>query len=142
MRKIWLLFLIMAMSMAGFAQMPGMGGGGGRRGPGGGQIPAIGHFYGKVVDAKTGKGMDGASVQLIQSKFSPETHAQKDTIVNGMITGRRGDFSLENLPILGNFRLRITAIGYATYEQKVAFDLKGLKGAAGAAGGGAPGAGN
>ncbi|GGA83130.1 TonB-dependent receptor [Puia dinghuensis] len=105
----------------------------------GGQIPSIGHFYGKVVDSKTGKGMDGASVQLIQSKYNPATHGQKDTVISGMITGRHGDFSLENLPILGNFRLRITAIGYTAYEQKVAFDLKGLRGAAG---GGAPGGGN
>jgi outer membrane receptor protein involved in Fe transport len=115
----------------------GVGGGGGRRG---GQIPAIGHFYGKVVDAKTNKGMDGASIQLIQSKFDPATHAQKDTIISGMITGRKGEFSLENLPIFGNFRLKITAIGYTTYDQKVAFDLKGLRGAAGAANGGVPGA--
>jgi len=138
MRKIWLLFVVMVLSKAGFSQVAPMGaGGGGRRGPGG-QPPAIGHFYGKVVDSKTGKGMDGASVQLVQSKFNPATQAQKDSIVGGQITSRRGDFSLENLPIFGNFRLRITAIGYATYEQKVAFDLKGLKGAGGAAGGGAP----
>lgn len=123
----------MALSLKGFAQIPPMGGGGARRG--GGAAPQIGHFYGKVVDEKTNKGMDGVSVQLIQSKFSPVTHAQKDTVVAGMITGRRGEFSLENLPIFGNFRLKITAIGYKTYEQKVAFDLKGLRPGAGAAGG-------
>ena len=121
----------------------GGGGGGGRRGPGG-QVPSIGHFYGKVLDAKTGKGMDGASVQLILTKYDAATHAQKDTVVAGMITERKGDFSLENLPILGNFRLKITAIGYKAYEQKVAFDLKGLRGAGGAlnGGGGAPAGGN
>ena len=108
------------------------GGGGGRRGPGG-QVPAIGHFYGKVVDSKTGKGMDGASVQLILSKFDQATNSRKDTVISGMITHRNGEFSLENLPIFGNFRLTISAIGYATYDQKVAFDLKGLRGAGGAA---------
>jgi outer membrane receptor protein involved in Fe transport len=147
MRKIWLLCLVTAMSAAGFAQGPPMGGGGGAGGArrGGGQVPAIGHFYGKVVDAKTNKGMDGASVQLIQTKYDPATHAQKDTVISGEITGRKGDFSMENLPILGNFRLKITAIGYTTYEQKVAFDLKGLRGAGGASGaaaGGVPGAGD
>jgi len=140
MRKIWLLCVITALSTAGFSQGPPLGGGAGRRG--GGQIPAIGHFYGKVEDAKTNKGMDGASVQLIQTKYDPATHKQKDTIISGMITGRKGDFSLENLPIFGNFRLKITAIGYSTYEQKVAFDLKGLRGAAGAAGAGGAGGGN
>src|ERR1700742_2126180 len=80
MRKIWLLCWITALSTVGFAQGPPTGGGGGAR-RGGGQIPAIGHFYGKVVDAKSNKGMDGASVQLIQSKYDPVTHAQKDTIL-------------------------------------------------------------
>ncbi|HEY4108208.1 outer membrane beta-barrel protein, partial [Puia sp.] len=130
MRKSWLLFFAMAMSTIGFSQGPPAGpGGAGRRGMGG-QSGSIGHFYGKIVDAKTGKGMDGASVQLIL------TRGQKDTIVGGMITGRHGDFSLENLPIFGNFRLKITAIGYKTYDQKVAFDLKGLRGAGGAGAGG------
>lgn len=125
----------MALSITGFAQVPGMGGGG-RRGPGGGQIPSIGHFYGKVVDAKTNKGMDGASVQLVQTKFDTSTHSRKDTVIAGLITRRSGEFSFENLPILGNFRLRITVIGYGTYEQKVAFDLKGLRGGGAAGGGG------
>ena len=116
----------MAMSITGFAQMPGMGGGGGRRGPGGGQIPSIGHFYGKVVDAKTGKGMDGVSIQLIQTKFDTSTHSRKDTVIAGLITRRSGEFSFENLPILGSFRLKITAIGYGTYEQKVALDRKSV----------------
>src|ERR1700761_6610150 len=138
MRKFWLLCWITALSTVGFAQGPPTGGGGGAR-RGGAQIPAIGHFYGKVVDAKSNKGMDGASVQLIQSKYDPVTHTQKDTILSGMITGRKGDFSMENLPIFGNFRLKITAIGYTTYDQKVAFDLKGLRGGAGANGGAAGG---
>lgn len=105
--------------------------GGGRPGGGfgnGGQIPNIGHFYGKIVDAKTDKGMDGVSVQLIQSKFDTVTRKRKDTVISGMITGRKGDFSLENLPVMGNFRLKITAIGYATIEQKVAFEMKMPKG--------------
>src|ERR1700760_1227532 len=119
MRKTWLLFLALAMSTIGFSQGPPMGAGGGRRGAGG--PPAIGHFYGKIVDAKTGKGMDGASVQLIM------TRGQKDSVVSGMITRRGGDFSLENLPLFGNFRLKFTAIGFKTYDQKVAFDLKGLR---------------
>ena len=144
MRKIWLLFLIMASVQAGFAQIPG-GGGRGRQGGGfgNGQASAIGHFYGKVVDGKTGKGMDGVSIQLVQSKFDTVTKARKDTVIAGMITRRSGEFSLENLPLMGNFRLRITAIGFANYEQKVAFDFKGMRGAgagAGAAGGGEDGA--
>jgi len=120
--------------MTGYAQIPPMGGGGAGGARRGGAAATIGHFYGKVVDTKTNKGLDGVSVQLIQSKYSPASHGQKDTAIAGMITDRHGDFSLENLPIFGNFRLKITAIGYKTYDQKVAFDLKGLR-----PGGGAPG---
>ena len=125
MRKLWLLVLVSVVSLAGFAQIPG--GGGGRRGPGG-QVPSIGHFYGKVVDSKTNKGIDGVSVQLVQTKYDPATHTPKDTVIAGLITRRSGEFSFESLPILGNFRLKITAIGFSAYDQKVAFDLKGLRG--------------
>jgi outer membrane receptor protein involved in Fe transport len=138
MRKSWLLLFVLALSLTGYAQIPPMGGGGGGARRGGGAAPSIGHFYGKVIDTKTNKGLDGASVQLIQSKFSPAAHGQKDTVIAGMITDRRGEFSLENLPIFGNFRLKITAIGYKTYDQKVSFDLKGLR----PGGGGAPGGGD
>ncbi|HVV03556.1 MAG TPA: outer membrane beta-barrel family protein, partial [Puia sp.] len=124
MRKIGLLFIVWIAAISGQAQMPGMGGGGRQRGGMGGQVPNIGHFYGRIVDASTGKGLDGSSVELIQSKFDTVTRKRRDTVIAGMITTRKGDFSLENLPIFGNFRLKITAIGYSTIEQKVAFDLK------------------
>ena len=127
MRKFWLLVLVTVATLAGSAQVPGAAGG--RRGAGG-PIPSIGHFYGKVVDSKTNKGMDGVSVQLVQTKYDPVTHTPKDTIIAGLITRRSGEFSLENLPIFGNFHLRISAIGYDGYDQKVAFDLKGLRGGA------------
>jgi outer membrane receptor protein involved in Fe transport len=132
----------MAFAQAGFAQIPG-GGGRGRQGGGfgNGQASTIGHFYGKVIDGKSGKGMDGASIQLIQSKFDTVTRTRKDTVIAGMITRRSGEFSLENLPLFGNFRLRITAIGFATVEQKVAFDLKGMRGAGAGAGAGIAGGG-
>jgi outer membrane receptor protein involved in Fe transport len=98
------------------------GNGSGRRF--GGQVPSIGHFYGKIQDGKTNKGLDGVSVQLIQSKFDTVTKTRKDTVISGMITESKGNFSLENLPVFGNFRLKITAIGYKLYDQKVSFDLK------------------
>ena len=130
MRKTLLLFLAVLVTYIGFAQIPGAGGGGRQGGGfgGNGQIPNIGHFYGKIVDAKTDKGIDGISVQLIQSKFDTVTKKRKDIVIAGMITGHKGDFSLENLPIFGNFRLKITAVGYTPYDQKVAFDLKLTKG--------------
>src|SRR5688500_9262223 len=121
--KIFTVFLCSFLSVISFAQMPG-GGGGMGRGPGGGfggQGMNIGHFYGKVVDAKTSKGVDAASVQLIISRFDRTTGKSKDSIISGMLTKPNGDFSLENLPVMGNFRLFITAIGYKPIEQRVAF---------------------
>ena len=119
-KRIWGIFLLLACCLQSFAQRQG---GGGRRAGFGGSVPSIGHFYGKIEDAKTNKGLDGVSVMLIQSKFDTVSKKAKDTVISGMITSK-GNFSLENLPIFGNFRLKVTAIGYQPYEQKVAFDLK------------------
>lgn len=98
-------------------------GGGGRGGMGGGNMN-IGRFYGKLIDSKTNKGVDAASVQLIQSKFDTVLRKRKDTIVGGMLTRANGEFSIENLSIGGNYRLKVTAIGYKTIDQKVAFEMK------------------
>ncbi len=128
MKKISTLIVLIVCCSAGFSQMP-TGAPGGRAGGFGGQAPSIGHFYGKIVDAKTGKGLDGVSVQLVQvGKMDTTTKVRKDTPIAGMITSNKGDFSLENLPLFGNFHLKITAIGYKPYDQKVAFDMKLGKG--------------
>ena len=102
------------------AQFPG-GSGPGR--VAGGQNMNVGHFYGKVIDAATNKPIDAASIQLIQNKFDTVTKKKKDVVVSGMLTSRKGEFSLENLPIMATYRLVITAIGYKTIEQKPAFAL-------------------
>ncbi|HET7000109.1 MAG TPA: TonB-dependent receptor [Puia sp.] len=94
-----------------------------RRNGGGRQSPAIGHFYGRIVDAKTNKGLDGTSVQLVMSVYDTATHNRRDSVVRGAITPSNGDFSFENLPILGSYRLKLTAIGYKAVDQRVAFNL-------------------
>lgn len=104
--------------------MPGGMGGARGGGMGAGQNMNIGRFYGKVVDGKTNKGIEAVSIQLIQSKFDTVIKKRKDTVISGMLTSKAGDFSLENLPIMGNFRLKITAIGFKEVDQKVAFELK------------------
>ena len=111
--SFFLLFSTINLS----AQFPA---GGGR---GGGQNMNQGHFYGKVMDAATNKPIDAASVQLLQNKFDTATKKNKDVIVSGMLTTKKGEFSLENLPIMASFKLIITAIGYKTIEQKAAFVL-------------------
>src|ERR1044071_874 len=75
-----------------YAQMggfPGGGQGGGR------QMPKMGKMYGKVVDGKSGKPLDMASVSLLQTKDG------KKVLVQGGLTAANGEFSLENLPMMG-----------------------------------------
>ncbi len=91
---------------------------------GGGGQGMNGRFYGRIVDEKSDKGIDAASVQLISTKFDSLSKTRRDTIIAGMLTRKSGDFSLENLPAMGRFRLLVTAIGYRGSDQPVAFDVK------------------
>ena len=68
--------------------------------------------------------MDGTSVQLLMTIFDQATQKSRDSVVRGAITPSNGDFSFENLPVLGNYRLKLTAIGYKPVDQHVAFNLK------------------
>lgn len=122
MKKILFVLGALFLSMVSFSQFPA-GGAGGRQG-GGAQQMNIGHFYGKIVDSKTNKGMEAVSVQLVQSKFDTVTKKRRDTVLAGMFTPKSGNFSFEGLPLFGNFKLTITAIGYKSIEQKVAFEMK------------------
>lgn len=98
------------------AQMPGMGQGGGQMN--------MGRLYGKIVDSKTGKPIEAASVQLIQNKFDSVSRTRKEVVVNGQLTRNNGDFSLEGLNVMAQYKLKVTAIGYKSIEQKAAFTLK------------------
>lgn len=118
MRSIITILLLIVMSTA-VAQPPGVGRPGGNA-----QNMNMGRFYGKVVDGQTGKPVDAASIQLIQNKFDTVLKKRVETVVSGMLTAANGDFSLENLPIMAQFKLKITAIGYTLYEQPLKFEMK------------------
>lgn len=83
----------------------------------------IGRFYGKVVDENK-KPLPYASVQLTVMRFDSASRTMQEKIIAGQLTEENGDFSLENLPVRGQFTLKINYMGYATYEQKVAFNIK------------------
>lgn len=123
-----ILFLI---SFGLFAQSPA----GGRTGGANRQNFNMGHFYGKVVDSKTGKGIDGVSLQLVSNKIDTATKKAAPATLKAAISQPNGDFSLENLPVMGNFTLRFSAIGYKSIEQKVSFGLKMPQGGQGDGGG-------
>ncbi|MCA0238856.1 MAG: outer membrane beta-barrel protein [Bacteroidetes bacterium] len=116
-----LVTILLGASAPAFSQMPGAGGP-----PGGGFDPSkmnIGHFYGKVVD-ESGKGVGYATVQLSGKKFDPATRALKDTLWAGQLTRDNGDFSLEKLPVVGEYTLVISFLGYAEVRQTVSFGIK------------------
>lgn len=116
----FLMTLICTMTLSqAFSQMPG----GGNRGGMGGQNMNMGHFYGKVIDSTSGKPLEAASVQLIQNKFDSVAKKRKDVVVAGMLTTKKGEFSLENLSIMATYKLKITAIGFKTIERKVNFEM-------------------
>lgn len=122
-------------------------------GGGGGFDPSkmnIGRFYGKVVD-ESGKGLGYATVQLFGKKFDPQTNTLTEAMLAGQLTEDNGDFNLEKLPIVGDFILEISFLGYTPVRQTVTFGVKPPTMPAGApagppagppaGGGGFPGAG-
>ena len=119
MRKSIFTLLLGFVSVITFSQPPG---GLGNRG-GGGQMPT-GRFYGKVVDVKSGKPIEYASVQLLQNKMDTTTKKRKEVVVAGMLTKSNGEFSLENVSVMGTSKLKITVVGYKSFDQPVSFDIK------------------
>jgi hypothetical protein len=69
-----------------------------------------GRVYGKIVDAKTKKPVGFASVVVLWYN--------KDSVMGGVLSEANGDFNVENLPAMGGFRLKVSQIGYKTYETK------------------------
>jgi outer membrane receptor protein involved in Fe transport len=122
MKKAVLLVFLTVFMLFSQAQYPGAGrpGGAGM----GSQNMNIGHFYGKIVDGQTAKGIDGASVQLIGNKFDTVTKKMKQVIYNTLITKSKGDFSFENLPIFGNFQMKVSTLGYKPLTMTVSFGIK------------------
>ena len=116
MRKLLAAVIIGLMTLPALAQFPS----GQMRGNG--QAPPTGRFYGKVVDASN-KGIEAASVTLVTNKMDSVTKKPKEVIVGGMLTTNTGDFSIENVPLFGKYKIRITGIGYKQQEKPVAFEM-------------------
>ena len=139
MRKFLFVAFLNALVLSSLAQYPGAGG---RPGGANAQSMNVGHFYGKMVDTKTNKGIDGVTVQLVGNKFDTTTKKMKEVVLYTQITKSKGDFSFESLPIFGNFKLRISAVGYKAVEKPINFGIKMPAGGPGQAGGGGQAGGN
>jgi outer membrane receptor protein involved in Fe transport len=121
MNKYNLTFLFLLFFSAGaFAQYPQAQ----VRPNAGGRNMNVGHFYGKVIDGNTNKPVEAASVQLTQMKFDTTTKQRKSVIVAAMLTDKKGEFSIDKLPLFGKYNLTISAVGHSVYTDEISFDLK------------------
>lgn len=120
MRRIVIVLVSFLTSYTLFAQAPQ---GGGNRPTGNRQMPT-GSLYGKLVDSKNSKPIEYASVQLLANKFDSVSKKRKEVTVAGMLTKANGEFRLENIPVFGPMKLKITVVGFKPFEQAVSFDIK------------------
>jgi outer membrane receptor protein involved in Fe transport len=128
MRNLLFAFILFSFSLTIQAQMPtGMMGGG--RGAGG-QAMNVGHFYGKIVDSKTNKGIEGVTIQLTGNKFDTVTKKMKEAILSTQITKANGEFSIEGLSVMGKFNLKLSSIGYKSIVNPISFGIKMPQGGA------------
>jgi predicted secreted protein len=100
-----LLIFITFISIAGKAQMPGMGSMKGMK------DPKLGRVYGKILDNATGLPVEYASVQVLWYS--------KDSLLGGSLVKPNGDFAVDGLPSFGQIRVKVQFIGYKNYIQKV-----------------------
>jgi hypothetical protein len=128
-KNIFSAIVISLLPLAIMAQIPmGVRPGG----PGGNPAQMnIGRFYGKVVDETTGEPLAYASVQLIGMQFDTVSRKMKEGLIAGQLTRENGEFSLEKLPVRGEFTLKINYLTYASFEKKVSFGIPGGKPPAG-----------
>lgn len=126
MRKFILLLLSAAICFSVSAQPPA-----GFQGKRTGNMPAnVGHIYGKIVDASN-KPISGASVIVLQNRFDTVSKKKKEILVKGSTSEGNGEFSLEELPVFGELKLKISATGYAAFDKSISFfNRDAAKGAA------------
>lgn len=120
MRNIVYALTCILISYTGFSQPPA---GNGNR-PGGARQQVSGSFFGKLIEGKSSKPIEYASVQLIQNRFDSATKKRKDVVVGGMLTKANGEFLIENVPVFGQYKLKVSVVGYKEFEQAVGFDIK------------------
>ncbi len=118
MKQLTIIFSALLIQATLFAQIPT-----GRPAGASGASMNMGHFYGKIVDANK-KGIDGATVQLKGSKFDATTKKATEIILGTMISAANGDFSFDNLSVMGNYKLIISGIGYKKLEKQISFNFK------------------
>ena len=117
-QKIIIAFIFIFIQLFSFSQRPT-----GMPAKGGVANMNAGRFYGKIVDANN-KGIDGATLQIKGTKYDSVIKKTIEPIYGTQLSATNGDFSFENLPIMGNLKLIISAIGYKKLEKTLSFNIK------------------
>lgn len=112
MQKFLLFFLLTTFTVTAFSQRPS--------GTGSDQMPT-GSIYGKIIDSATGKAVEAASVQLIQTKKDTVAKTSTQVVVAGGLTNAKGEFNIDNIPVMGMYQLSVSGIGYKTYSRNFSF---------------------
>lgn len=110
--KNFLVFSFLFLALGAYAQMPQQRG----------NTTGGGHFYGKVVDSKTNKGIEAASVILLMNIKDTATNQNRDVVVRSVLSKANGDFNLDDIAPMGKYTLRVDVIGYAQYSSPIKFD--------------------
>lgn len=71
----------------------------------------LNRIFGKLIDQKTEKPIEAASVQLY--------NAANDSLVDGMLTKANGNFSFINISPVITYKIVISALGFEVFEQLV-----------------------
>lgn len=116
MRKEIFTLLVLLFSFSAYAQRPG--------GPGAPGANRTGHFYGKIIDSKTNKGLDGATVLLMGSRFDSATKKNVEQVLRTVITETNGDFNIDNVPVQKSYQLNVSAIGFKSISEKIDFSAR------------------
>lgn len=109
MHKLFTLLFFILINTFSYSQF--QGGGGGNKDMMKAMKDIKGRVYGKLIDSKTKKPVEFASVVVYWYN--------KDSVIGGSLSKENGDFSVENLPPMGGFRLKATQIGYKPVEMKI-----------------------
>ncbi len=92
--------------------------------PGQGRQSMTGTMYGKLIESRSAKPIEYASVQIKQTVLDSATRERKEVVIAGMLTKSNGEFLLENIPAFGQLKLYVSVVGFEPYEQAISFDLK------------------
>lgn len=117
MKNVFLALILLFTGSLLQAQFPAMGNGKAQ------QAPNMANVYGKITDS-AGRPLGDVSVMLMQNKFDTATKKRKEVLLKGMVTKTNGEFSFAELPMFGNLKLKVSAIGYKPIEQTVSFQMK------------------